>query len=176
MQGYLNLNLRFGDFEDEFSSVAAKALRYGITGFMHRDFQSRNIMVKQNTYYLIDFQGGRIGPIQYDLASLLIDPYVALPARLQQKLKIFCADLLASGWGIKKDRFFRGYHYCAIARNLQILGAFGYLTRVKNKPYFSKYIPTALKTLNDSLKEAEFPKLRSTVAQIISGNPSVGEK
>ena len=170
LQGYLHLPFRFSDFEDEFSSLAAKALRFGIKGFMHRDFQSRNIMVKQNKYYVIDFQGGRIGPIQYDLAALLIDPYVALPAPLQQQLKTFCADLLSSVVEISKDRFFHGYHYCAITRNLQILGAFAYLTRIKNKPGFSKYIPAALNTLRDSLDEAEFPKLRSVVVQIISGS------
>jgi aminoglycoside/choline kinase family phosphotransferase len=173
LHGYLNSQFQFADFEEEFLSLATKAVRFGINGFMHRDFQSRNIMAKGNRYYVIDFQGGRIGPIQYDLASLLIDPYADLPVALQQRLLVFCSDLLSSTLKIDRDRFSRGYQYCAITRNLQILGAFGYLTRVKRKSYFADYIPTALKTLKRFLDDAEFPMLRSAVTQIISAKATM---
>jgi len=79
LRGYLGMDYSFEDFKDEFELLAEKTLKFPVNGFMHRDLQSRNIMFKDNEFYIIDFQGGRIGPVQYDLASLLIDPYVALP-------------------------------------------------------------------------------------------------
>ncbi len=89
LKGYLKMDIRFQDFEDEFRSLADKALKFSINGFMHRDLQSRNIMVKNNRFYFIDFQGGRLGPVQYDLASLLIDPYVNLSRSVQDNLLKF---------------------------------------------------------------------------------------
>ena len=74
LNNYLGLGARLEDLAADFTSLARKALEYSNTGFMHRDMQSRNIMVKNRQVYFIDFQGGRFGPIQYDLASLLITP------------------------------------------------------------------------------------------------------
>ena len=71
LNGFMHRNRHYGDFETEFDMLAGNAVRFGINGFMHRDMQSRNIMVKNDNFYCIDFQGGRIGPIQYDLAALL---------------------------------------------------------------------------------------------------------
>jgi aminoglycoside/choline kinase family phosphotransferase len=127
-------------------------------------------MLKQNKFYFIDFQGGRIGPVQYDLASLLIDPYVALPDALQDQLADYCAEIIQSEIGITKDTFLTGYRYCRITRNLQILGAFGYLTRVKGKRYFEQYIPKALKGLQTALNAVggdEFPNLTKFTKDII---------
>ena len=171
LKGYLNLNVHFDDFENEFKALAQRALIYGVRGFMHRDFQSRNIMIKRNAVYFIDFQGGRMGPVQYDLASLLIDPYVILPDHLQDQLVRYCAQKIHSEKRIPLDQFIHGYRYCAVARNLQILGAFGYLTKAKGKSYFSDYIPPAIKTLHASLKvldKKEFPKLTEIVAQAMN--------
>jgi NDP-sugar pyrophosphorylase family protein len=78
LNGYLGRNIDFESFEDEFDLLAQRALEHPYTGFLHRDFQSRNILVRHGKYYVIDFQGARLGPLQYDLASLLIDPYVKL--------------------------------------------------------------------------------------------------
>jgi len=138
---------------------------------MHRDMQSRNIMFKNNNIYFIDFQGGRIGPLQYDLASLLIDPYVELPHLLQAHLLNYSVKRLATIIRIDRDKFCISYKYCAIIRNLQILGAFGYLSRIKGKTYFEKYIPAALKTLKNNLsqcEDAEFPRLMAIVDILLS--------
>ena len=162
LNGFMHRNRHYGDFETEFDTLAENAVRFGINGFMHRDFQSRNIMIHEGQFYFIDFQGGRIGPIQYDLASLLADPYVSLPLSLQNRLLEDCADLYELKTGVSKDNFIKGYRYCAVTRNLQILGAFGFLSRVKKKQYFARYIPKALKTLKLNLgyfQEDEFPNL-----------------
>jgi len=158
----MHRNRHYDDFETEFDMLAENAVRFGINGFMHRDFQSRNIMIHEGQFYFIDFQGGRIGPIQYDLASLLADPYVSLPLSLQNRLLEDSADLYELKTGISKDKFIKGYRYCAVTRNLQILGAFGFLSRVKKKQYFARYIPKALKTLKLNLgyfPEDMFPNL-----------------
>jgi aminoglycoside/choline kinase family phosphotransferase len=127
-------------------------------GFMHRDFQSRNIMVAGGRIGIIDYQGGRLGPLAYDLASLLIDPYVDLPPDLQAAL---LADAVAGlGFSGRSARdFVTGYRYCALARNLQILGAFGFLWQTKGKSWFADYIPAALAGLKRRLAEMADPQL-----------------
>jgi aminoglycoside/choline kinase family phosphotransferase/GTP:adenosylcobinamide-phosphate guanylyltransferase len=169
LKEYLKMDIYFEDFEDEFRSLAEKALEFAFNGFMHRDMQSRNIMIKNNNYYFIDYQGGRLGPIQYDLASLLIDPYVELDQAVQAALQNFCVETLASIMSVDPQNFLSSYQYCAITRNLQILGAFGYLSRIKGKTYFEKYIPAALRTLKHNLfalENSEFPRLKSIVEKI----------
>lgn len=171
---YCNLDLSFDRFKDEFVSLSEKTLKFAVSGFMHRDFQSRNIMLKENRPYVIDFQGGRLGPVQYDLASLLIDPYVELSESIRKDLAGYCAEKISNLKAIDTDRFLTGYRYCCITRNLQILGAFGYLSRVKDKPSFEKYIPAAIRTLKESLNPDEFPKLASVAEKIhgLYGNDS----
>ncbi|MBW1692798.1 MAG: phosphotransferase [Deltaproteobacteria bacterium] len=137
LRSYLGIDKHFIDYAHEFTTAAKKAVEFSIYGFMHRDVQSRNIMVKENRFYFIDFQGGRQGPIQYDLASLLIDPYVALSRSIQDKLIEYCMKTLSTVMSIEPKRFLSGYAYCALTRNLQILGAFGYLSRTKGKKYFA---------------------------------------
>ena len=167
---HLGLGVCFEAFLDEFRSLAHKAIEFSVNGFMHRDLQSRNIMVKNNHFYFIDFQGGRLGPIQYDLASLLIDPYVKLSLPLQTQLLAYCIAKLSQVIGFDENNFRRGYQYCAISRNLQILGAFGHLINNKGKTYFKQYIPAALKTLFynlSALKNKEFSGLISIITKII---------
>ncbi|NPB09022.1 MAG: phosphotransferase [Thermodesulfobacteria bacterium] len=112
---------------------------------LHRDFQSRNLMIKDGKLRLIDFQGTRLGPPDYDLASLLIDPYAALGA--ETKKELFDLYLRLSG-----RPALPGYGYFALFRNLQILGAFAKLTRL-GKTWFEGYIPQALKGLCELVRE-----------------------
>lgn len=166
LKGYLGLRTRSQDLAADFASLAQKALQYSNTGFMHRDMQSRNIMIKNHQVYFIDFQGGRFGPVQYDLASLLIDPYVELPDTLQAKLLDYSIDALSGLAAVEPKKFRRCYNYCSLTRNLQILGAFAFLSRVKGKHYFENFIPAALQTLRSNLLargQDEFPALTAVV-------------
>lgn len=170
LRGYLNKEIDFEEFKNEFVKIASRAMEHQITGFMHRDMQSRNIMVKDGKMYFIDFQGGRIGPLQYDLASLLIDPYVSLPSGMRLELLDYCAGIISAAIGIDADKFSLCFKYCSIARNFQILGAFGHLSRVKGKTFFEKYIPAALTTLKESfrqLEKNEFPKLKTLIDNLL---------
>jgi aminoglycoside/choline kinase family phosphotransferase len=166
LKGYLGIRTRFEDLAADFESLAQKALQYENTGFMHRDMQSRNIMIKNQQIYFIDFQGGRFGPVQYDLASLLIDPYVDLPETIQDQLLNYALNALSEIGPVKPKQFQSCYHYCRLTRNLQILGAFSFLSKVRGKRNFEKYIPAALRTLTSTLdagSQVEFPALTAAV-------------
>ncbi len=166
---YLGKDLFFNDYEKEFSIIAEKALENAISGFIHRDMQSRNIMIDKGRFFFIDFQGGRRGPFQYDLASLLIDPYVQLPHDIQSQLLDYCTEILYPSSDTGKKTFMSTYSYCAVTRNLQILGAFGFLSKEKGKTYFQSYIPSAVKTLAHNLnllETDELPKLMALVKNI----------
>ena len=169
LNGYFGYKIRFQELEPEFSLLADSALQNPTLGFMHRDMQSRNIMLADNTIFFIDFQGGRIGPIQYDLASLLIDPYVQLPRGMQNQLLDYSLERLSAGASVNPDKFRTCYHYCTLTRNLQILGAFAYLSKVKGKKQFAQYIPAALRTLRSNLTAGnphEFPRLTEVVEEV----------
>jgi aminoglycoside/choline kinase family phosphotransferase/choline kinase len=169
---YAGIEVPFADLADEFDCLAEKTLTSSLEGFIHRDFQSRNVMLSAGIPYFIDFQGGRIGPVQYDLASLLIDPYVALSQDLQDLLlEYYTNELLSRNKQVDADQFYKGYGCCALTRNLQILGAFGHLSKNRGKTYFEAYIPVALDTLKNNL-ERFFPgdafiQLKMTVDKAI---------
>jgi aminoglycoside/choline kinase family phosphotransferase/dTDP-glucose pyrophosphorylase len=170
VRGYLDREVDAADYSAEFARLADDALAHADMGFMHRDLQSRNIMVKNGRYYFIDFQGGRLGPLQYDLASLLIDPYVDLPEALRRGLLDDALAELRQRRRVDPARFRRGFDACALCRNLQILGAFGFLSRVKQKQRFERYIPAAVRTLTTALARygrAELPRLNRLVETIV---------
>jgi aminoglycoside/choline kinase family phosphotransferase len=168
LKGYAGLDFGFDDFADEFKRLADLAMADSIEGFMHRDMQSRNIMLKEGRCYFIDFQGGRLGPVQYDLASLLIDPYVGLAPEEQAHLLDYALQRMARRRPLDAARFRRGFAACALCRNLQVLGAFGFLSTVKGKTQFIRYIPAALQGLDVRLAAYGadvFPKLQRACSQ-----------
>ena len=169
LERYLQMTTRYEDLAADFAALASRALRFANTVFMHRDMQSRNIMIQNGQVYFIDFQGGRWGPLQYDLASLLIDPYVELPDTVRADLLAYCIQALGAAMDLDEAKFRRCFHYCCLTRNLQILGAFAFLSRVRGKHYFEAYIPAALRTLQSNLSDKrgeEFPALKKVVEKI----------
>jgi NDP-sugar pyrophosphorylase family protein len=164
VQGYLGWAWTYDDFSTEFEELARRIDQSQIPGFLHRDFQSRNIMVQHPRIIFIDFQGGRLGPIQYDLASLLIDPYAGLIQESQDQLFAYSAAQLGSRYGVNLQKFKEGYELCAVARNLQILGAFAFLSRVKGKRRFEAFIPAAVGSLVRNLSRAMVPLPKLTDA------------
>lgn len=118
---------------------------------VHRDFQSQNIIVRAGEVCLIDFQGLRPGLAQYDLASLLLDPYVQLtPAERDQLLGHYISGLLGpERYG--DTEFRRIYDLCAMQRLMQALGAYGKLGHLDQRTAFLEHIPTALARLREVL-------------------------
>jgi len=116
---------------------------------VHRDFQSQNIMIKEGDAYFIDFQGLRPGLPQYDLASLLYDPYVTFESSQRREL----LDLYMEMTGVTEStEFLRVYDLCAAQRLMQALGAYGFLGIVKERPQFLHHIPAALGSLDEVLR------------------------
>lgn len=171
LNGYLGLAIPYDALASEFEHLAVKAVEESVSGLIHRDFQSRNIMIHNGQHYLIDFQGARYGPVQYDLASLLIDPYAGLDRDLQQRLLAYAASQAVERISdlSDPDGFIQGFHYCAITRNLQMLGAFGFLSRVKGKIAFEQWIPAAASMLAGHLQRADrraFPRMTDIAKSI----------
>jgi N-acetylmuramate 1-kinase len=147
LRGYLGWKLVPPDVVKELKNLAQTVDQEKKRLFLYRDFQSRNMMIWPGGIGLIDFQGGRLGPPQYDLASLLIDPYVNLPEKIQDELLDFYLQELSNRIPINAKSFRNNYHLVAFQRNLQILGAYAFLSRVKGKTYFEQFIPPALSSL-----------------------------
>ena len=153
VKGFLGYEGPLSGLETVFDHLAEKASRADGRFFMHRDFQARNIMVDDEKIGFIDWQGGRPGPPGYDLASLLLDPYVRLPEHLQQQIYETYLEILKNHDPDLVAPFERDYPYLAIQRNLQILGAFSFLSKVMKKTQFTAYIPHAFKTLGDLVRK-----------------------
>jgi len=150
--------------EQDFYRLADRASQAEAAFFLHRDFQSRNIMIHQGQVRFIDYQAGRLGPLAYDPASLLLDPYAALPAQMQDELLEHYLDVLTTLLPYDRDRFREEYLLLALQRNLQILGAYAFLSQQKGKLFFSRYISPALHSLQALLAKtatAEYPYLKS---------------
>ena len=129
--------------------------------FLYRDFQSRNVMIVNDEPYFIDFQGGRRGPIYYDLASFLWQAKAGLPDDLREELLQCYQEELGK---ISDIRFDRGtLNYFVLFRLLQVLGAYGYRGYFERKEHFLASIPAALKNLKKVLDDElgnEFPYLQ----------------
>lgn len=175
LKGYLGLVQDWTYLEDPFDYLADKAAGGEARFFLHRDFQSRNIMVSGGRIGIVDWQGGRLGPPGYDLASLLIDPYVNLEEEEKEQVYHHYLRLLEKEQPLEADSFKRSYPYLAIQRNLQIIGAFGFLTKVRGKAYFEVYLPPALRSLTRILRKVRDPKLRrlKALAETLKSAPEV---
>ncbi len=152
----------------EFTALADRASQADSDYFLHRDFQSRNIMIKDGRVRIIDYQGGRLGPVGYDLASLLIDPYAALPLSLQAELLTCYIDCFSTLVPINREQFKEEYLVLALQRNLQILGAFAWLSNRSGKPFFKRYIAPSLSSLQRLLAKTasgEYSYLKLITAQ-----------
>lgn len=126
---------------------AANALAARPRVLVHRDFQSQNVMINEGEAWLIDFQGMRFGLAQYDLASLLYDPYVALTSDERcQLLAFYKIRLEQNGIPVDSD-FDEIFRWCALQRLMQALGAYGFLGIKKNRPDFLAHTPVALRSL-----------------------------
>jgi aminoglycoside/choline kinase family phosphotransferase len=134
---------------------------------VHRDFQSQNILLRNGQAYLIDFQGMRPGLVEYDLASLLYDPYVDLAGEEQAELIEHYQRLqIENGLSMRAD-FDDTLRLCAMQRLMQALGAYGFLGLVKGHKQFLKYVPAAIKSLRSIVAElGGFDELARTISEL----------
>ena len=125
--------------------------------FLYRDFQSRNIMLRDGHPWFVDYQGGRKGALQYDIASLLFDGKADLPPDLRRQLLDHYLDYLAGSVDLKRDAFMESYYAFVYVRILQALGAYGFRGFYERKPHFLDSVPYALKNLRWLAEHVRLP-------------------
>ena len=137
---------------------------------IHRDCQSQNIMLTQLARpRIIDFQGARMAPAAYDLASLLWDPYHRLDDAMRERLIAYYVKGRAANEGMFNEREFQDSLIpCRLQRHMQALGAYGFLSAVKGKKYFLKHVPEALRLLKEETEVAKqgYPELFKLVSRL----------
>ena len=130
----------------------------------HRDYHSRNLMLKEGRLYIIDFQDARLGPDTYDLVSLLRDSYVDLSEQTVDDLIAYFLAL--KGQSGQEREFHRRFDVMALQRNLKALGTFGYQTAARANPVYIQYIPRTLRYVRLNLeRQTRFGRLRELLAQ-----------
>src|SRR5271166_5176316 len=133
--------------EDDFGRLTDFLLSAPSDYFLYRDFQSRNIMLRDGKPYFVDYQGGRKGALQYDIASLLYDGKADLPPAVRQELLDDYLDALESYIDLDREAFLRHYYPYVYVRILQALGAYGFRGFYERKAHFLQSVPYALKNL-----------------------------
>jgi len=125
--------------------------------FLYRDFQSRNIMLQNGRPFFLDYQGGRKGALQYDVASLLYDAKADLPPRLRQDLLDHYLRTLPRFSAITPDEFMKHYYAYVYVRIMQAMGAYGFRGFFERKTHFLQSVPYALRNLRWLLDNVELP-------------------
>jgi aminoglycoside/choline kinase family phosphotransferase len=143
--------------EDDFSRLTKFLLSANRDYFLYRDFQSRNVMLRDGQPYFLDYQGGRKGALQYDVASLLYDAKADLPPELRQQLLDHYLDVVAGFTDIKRDAFMQHYYAYVYIRIMQALGAYGFRGFYERKAHFLQSVPYALKNLRWLLHNVTLP-------------------
>ena len=143
--------------ENDFSCLTEFLLSAKRDYFLYRDFQSRNIMLRDAQPFFVDYQGGRQGALQYDLASLLFDAKADLPPELRQRLLDHYLENLSKFTNVGRDAFMRHYYAYVYVRTMQALGAYGFRGFYERKAHFLQSVPFALKNLRWLLHNVKLP-------------------
>ncbi|HXY55042.1 MAG TPA: sugar phosphate nucleotidyltransferase [Nitrospirota bacterium] len=155
--------------EEEFHRLAMTVDAYP-KSVIHRDFQCQNIMItKGGIPHVIDYQGARMAPVAYDIASVLWDPYHRLDNGVRERLiEYYISEMKRHLAGFNESLFKEGLVPCRLQRHMQALGAYGFLSVVKGKKYFLKHIPEALRLLKEDAAavKKEFPELHKLMNRL----------
>ena len=154
--------------EDDFQKMSDVLLRSSSATFMYRDFQSRNVMIKDDKPWFIDFQGGRKGPFFYDVASFLWQAKAQYPDTLKKELLEEYIDALCKYKPVDREYFFSQLHHFVLFRTLQVLGAYGFRGYFEKKPHFIQSVPYAIENLRQLLRDEypEYPYLCSVLREL----------
>lgn len=143
--------------EDDFGRLTRFLLTAPRDCFLYRDFQSRNVMLRDGQPWFLDYQGGRRGALQYDIASLLFDAKADLPPGLRQHLLEAYLDSLARYIDLDRNLFMQHYYAFVYVRIMQALGAYGFRGFYERKAHFLQSVPYALKNIRWLLHNIELP-------------------
>ena len=147
--------------ENDFERLAYILLQTRTHTFMYRDFQSRNVMVVGEEPYFIDFQGGRRGPLHYDLASFLWQAKAHFNPELRNELIELYLSELSKYMDVNREEFYATLRHFVLFRTLQVLGAYGFRGYFEKKPHFLQSIPFAIDNLRQLLLDGseDYPYL-----------------
>src|SRR5712691_11446161 len=143
--------------EKDFSRLTKFLLSAGHEYFLYRDFQSRVILRRDGRRFFVDYQGGRKGALQYDIASLLYDAKADLPPELRQQLLDHYLDNLAGFISLERQEFMQYYYAYVYVRIMQAMGAYGFRGFYERKAHFLQSVPYALRNLRWLLHNVELP-------------------
>ena len=154
--------------EDDFEKFTESLLEDKSDTFMYRDFQSRNVMLVNGNPYFIDFQGGRKGPVYYDVASFLWQAKANFPPDLRDELILTYLDSLKKYIDVDVSKFLERLRQFVLFRTLQVLGAYGFRGYFEKKPHFIQSIPFALNNLRELLRDGfdEYPYLTEVLKEM----------
>lgn len=168
--------------EDDFAYLCDCLSDYNpkLWGFMYRDFQSRNIMIKYGEPYFIDYQGGRRGPVLYDAVSFLWQAKAGFSSVERRELLGYYASEYSKARGIDEDKLLSEVGHMALLRTLQVLGAYGFRGLVEKRAHFIESIPAALSNLSELMEMGvldDYPELKSVCRKLVGSRyASIGEK
>lgn len=156
--------------EDDFNRMADVLMRSESNTFMYRDFQSRNVMIKDGEPWFIDFQGGRRGPFYYDVASFLWQAKANYPDSLRHELILEYIDSMRRYRDVDTAHFLHTLRHFVLFRTMQVLGAYGFRGYFEKKPHFMQSVPFAITNLRALLKEpfSEYPYLTDMLERLVN--------
>ena len=158
--------------EDDAHRLANYLLETDTDYFMFRDFQTRNIMIKGGEPYFIDYQGGRRGALQYDLASLLFQAKANIPQDIREELLDHYLEAAAAFIPIDRERFVEYFYGYVLIRCIQVFGTYGFRGLYERKEHFLASIPFAIRNVKWVLEHArppvEMPELEQALRQVIA--------
>lgn len=156
--------------ENDFHTFSEYLLEAECDFFVYRDFQARNIMLHNGGHYFIDYQGGRKGPLQYDLASILYQAKAKIPHGIREELLEHYLDHLQKYLPVDREKFIQHYYGYVLIRLVQVLGAYGFRGFFERKTHFLESIPFAIDNLEWVLERiivpAPIPELLSVFHKI----------
>ena len=156
--------------ENDFRRFAEYLSQAGHDHFMYRDFQSRNVMIRDDQPWFIDYQGGRMGPLQYDLASFLYQVKAHFPEKTRQSLINEYLDELISLADVDRDVFMKYFYPFVYLRLFQVLGAYGFRGLFEKRPHFADSLEPAMaslaKLINRHPLEPELTELKSVLRKL----------
>jgi aminoglycoside/choline kinase family phosphotransferase len=155
--------------EDDFARFTKFLLTAPRDYFLYRDFQSRNIMLREGNPFFLDYQGGRKGALQYDIASLLYDGKADLPPDLRRQLLEDYLDCLAGHIALDRAGFMQHYYAFVYVRILQALGAYGFRGFYERKTHFLQSVPYALKNVRWLLHHVKLPVALPALMEAFQG-------
>jgi aminoglycoside/choline kinase family phosphotransferase len=158
------------ELEKDFERMSDQLLKIDTNTFLYRDFQSRNVMIANGEPYFIDFQGGRRGPVFYDIASFVWQAKANFPQEVKDELIETYLVELRKYMQIDDTTFYKQLHQFVLFRTLQVLGAYGFRGLYERKKHFVESIPYAIQNLRTLLEKGypEYPYLSQLLVKLTS--------